>query len=94
MVQSHLPYLNPAGTANVLSGPFNKPWIIARHYFNRIPSVEYLADKEHAPSSEFPSRVRLHPPASLELPGATVRPSTDDGQKAIKIYIYMFFFFK
>lgn len=44
---------------------FNKTRIIAWHYFNHIPSVEYLADNKHAPSSTTTRSLSLSLPISL-----------------------------
>lgn len=46
----HLPDPNPH-LLTCSAEPFNKTRIIAWHYFNHIPSVEYLADDKHAPGS-------------------------------------------
>lgn len=50
LVGLHLPDPNPH-LLTCSAEPFNKTRIIAWHYFNHIPSVEYLADDKHAPGS-------------------------------------------
>lgn len=50
VVGLHLPDPNPH-LLTCSAEPFNKTRIIAWHYFNHIPSVEYLADDKHAPGS-------------------------------------------
>lgn len=62
LVGLHLPDPNPH-LLTCSAEPFNKTRIIAWHYFNHIPSVEYLADDKHAPGS---------PPLSRSLSSLTL----------------------
>lgn len=69
----HLPDPNPH-LLTCSAEPFNKTRIIAWHYFNHIPSVEYLADDKHAPGSTtrnplppFPCLSQKSPCQAVEL---------------------------